>query len=201
MRLTVEEHFRAVTRHKQEAQSVLDKAMDLHKIEIIRVDDLFSKMDLLAFGIVGAILALNDSANLSSPFVLIGILFLIGNAFWDFLARLDQYELNRDSAKNRADYVHAELKEFLDVYRTFAADQTDANESKLDKAGLNFIEKMNENSFTTAPRTKLTKWIGRRGYFIIYVIAMVLIGIGLLTPNHSSNRHFEKKPMEIYRYK
>lgn len=180
MRLTIEQHFQAVLRHKTEAQMAIDKAMNLHKTEILRVDELYAKMDVLAFGIVGAILALNDSVNLSNPLVLIGILILISNAFWDILARLDQFEINREHAKKRMDYVHSELCKFLDVYQVLVGDQTEANEKNLDVAGMEFIGKFNEGSNSYAPRTKLTKWLGKRGYFILYVYGIIFIALGLV---------------------
>lgn len=199
MRLSINEHFAAVLRHKTEAQTVIDKAMNLHKTEILRIDELYSRMDVLAFGIVGAILALNDAANLSNPYVLIGILILICNAFWDFIARLDQYELNKTSAADRANYIHSELKKFLASYAIHAANETQENEQALDEAGSNFIEKMNLNSMTVAPQTKLTKWLGKTGYFILFTLALILIGIGLISPGFGENNdHHSKKQMRLF---
>lgn len=183
MKLPIEEHFQVVTRYKDTAQAAINSAMDLHKIEIARIDSLFGTMDVLAFGIAGAVLALNNSINFGSPFIPIGMILLIGNAFWDFIARLDQFEINKTIAKNRMNFVHDESKKFLNVYRELVVDQSEENEEKLNQAGILFMEKFNENSNIEAPQTKLSKWIGRRGYLILYVTGMAFIAIGIIFPN------------------
>lgn len=180
MLMPLEKHYEIITRHKKAVQEVIDKASELHQIEIQRIDSQYSAMDVLAFGISGAVLALNSTNVLSSWPALIGIMLLIGNAFWNFIAQLDQFEINKNTAKKRMDYVSEEGRKLLDAFHRLVDNQNDENELKLMNAGMEFIENFNKGAMTEAPRTKLTKWLGKRGYFYLYVLGMIFIAVGVL---------------------
>ena len=181
MRMTLKEHFDAVDKIRRNAQDVINSAMSMHEAERVRIDDQIASMNILAFGVVGAVLALNAELSINNIFVLAGLLLLVGNAFWNFIAQHDQMRINRDTAKNKAEHVAAALKEFLDVYRSLCKNPTDDNEQKLDEAGEKYFDKFNEKAMTYAPQTKLTKCIGK-GYFVFFAFGLILIGIGFICP-------------------
>ncbi|MFH0770098.1 MAG: hypothetical protein V1926_01840 [Candidatus Peregrinibacteria bacterium] len=191
---TIDEHYAIITRVKEETDRNLQKYRELHEGERRIIDEEHSKMNILAFGIVGAVIALNPELSIDNLITVIGMAVLILNALWNFFIQDEQHHINRDFAWKKAEKLHAELSKLLDKYHELVDHQTEEKEKELMTAKNQFTENSNVGSFAMAQQTPWS--LGRKLYFVVFAIGLFLIGAGFLFP---VSLHTKQTPSSDFR--
>lgn len=180
---TLEEHFEIITRAKSEIGEVLTWLREMHEAERHAIDALFARMNILAFGTVGAVIALNAQVSVDNALSVFGMTLLIGNALWSFFVHSEQGHINRDTFYNRAEMLNSELVKLIDAFHDFVDEQTPEKEQALMVAKANFSQQTNDGAFFRAPQNAWSMYsVSKHGYFVIFALGLLCILLGFIFP-------------------
>jgi hypothetical protein len=138
-------------------------------------------MNLLAFGIVGAVIGVSPEA-LCNPFVLLGLLILLVDGFFfGFWAEWEQRTNNIANFEAASNDIKSISRPYFDAYDRFITHEPVNQKlfSEQADAYVTFLEKHRE--LGEKPRFPKKHWlvIGKK-YLWLYALGLVLLGGGLL---------------------